>query len=419
VQLTARAARPAVRTWVEAAVLFAFRLAAAVAVALFGARGLGRLSTFGIALRPGNRGLVAAFFHWDSVRYLYVAAHGYTHKSLTVYFPLYPLMVRAVHALGVSYAGAALAVSWTAVFLFTGAFVHLVRRQWGEARWLPVVLFALWAPASFFYFAGYPEGTEILLLTVVLISVHQRRFWLAAGAAGLASASSPFGVVFVVPVLVGIIQDARTRRAAPGTADEGEPAHAAGRGRWWQHTWFRAVGAVVVSELGAIAYCIYLWVRFDAPFEFEQAQAQWNRQLTYPFHGVVWSIGRMLHGQLIGVASLNGNFDVTDAIDDVVTVAVTLAIVWIVVKVGWRNLGRSPLLPGLVLSAFWLLFNVCNATAGGLSPEALARHLGVLVPVYMAVAYVRRAELVSGLFAGSVVLGTMAQTIYAHNLWFT
>jgi hypothetical protein len=415
VQLTARPARPAVRTWVEAAVLFAVRLAAAVVVALFGAHGLGRMSTFGISLRPGDRGLVAAFFHWDSVRYLYVAAHGYTHKSLTVYFPLYPLMVRAVHVLGFSYAGAALAVSWTAAFLFTAAFIHLVRRQWNERRWLPVVLLALWAPASFFYFSGYPEGTEVLLLTVVLICVQQRRFWLAAGAAGLASASSPFGVVFVVPVLVGLVQDARTRRAASDGSDRSDAV----RPPWWRGTGPRLVGAAVVSELGAIAYCIYLWVRFDAPFEFEQAQAQWNRQITYPFHGVVWSIGRMLHGQLIGVASLNGNFDVTDAIDDIVAVAVTLALVWIVVKVGWRNLGRSPLLPGLVLSVLWLLFNVTNATAGGLSPEALARHLGVLVPVYMAVAYVRRAEIVSGIFAGSVMLGTMAQTIYAHNLWFT
>jgi hypothetical protein len=429
VQLTARLARPAVRIWVAAVVLFAFRLAAVVGVALFGARGLGPLSTFGIALRPGDRGLVASFFHWDSVRYLYVAAHGYTHKSLTVYFPLYPLMVRAVHALGPSYAGAALIVAWTAAFGFTAAFVHLVRGCWAERRWLPVVLLALWAPASFFYFSGYPEGTEVLLLTVVLICVQRRRFWLAALAAGVASASSPFGVVFVVPVVVGIVQDGLSRRAARGESadvDPGGDAAAAGPAapppasrHWWATTWARAVGAAVVAEFGAIAYCIYLWVRFDAPFEFEQAQAQWNRQLTYPFHGVVWSLDRMLHGQLIGVASLNGNFDATDAINDIVTVAVTLALVWIVVQVGWRNLGRSPLLPGIVLSAFWILFNVSNATAGGLSPEALARHLGVLVPVYMAVAYIRRSELVAGLFAGSVVLGTMAQTLYAHNLWFT
>lgn len=424
-QLTARLgplARPPVRTWVEAVVLYAFRLGAVLVVALFGARGLGPLSTFGIALRPGSRGLVGAFFHWDSVRYLSVAAHGYTNKSLTVYFPLYPLMVRAVHALGFTYAGAALAVAWVAAFLFTAALIHLVRGCWGEGRWLGVVLLALWAPASFFYFSGYPEGTEVLLLTVVLICVQRRRFWLAAGAAGLASASSPFGVVFVIPVVVGIVQDARLRgldRSAMPEELVAAPETTEHETRWWEPTWVRVVGAAVVSELGAIAYCIYLWVRFNAPFEFEQAQAQWNRQLTWPFHGLVWSVGRMLHGQLIGAASLNGNFDVTDAIDDVVTVAVTLALVWIVWRVGWRNLGRSPLLPGLVLSVFWLLFNVTNATAGGVSPEALARHLGVLVPVYMAVAYVRRAELVGGLFAGSVVLGTMAQTLYAHNLWFT
>lgn len=401
--VAARLGRGALRPWLEGAVLFAVRAVAVLAVAGFAARGLGPLSTFGIALRPGDRGLVAAFFHWDSVRYLSIAAHGYTNRSLTVYFPLYPMVVRAVHLLGLSYAHAALVVSWTVAFLLTVAVIVLVRECLGVSRWLSVVLLVLWAPASFFYFSGYPEGMEVLALTLVLIWVRRGRFVAAAVAAGVASASAPFGLLFVVPVLVGIVQD----RMAAGPA---QPA---------RRLWGRLAAAVVLGELGAIAYISFLWARFGAPFEFETAQAQWNRQVTWPFHGLFWSVGRMLHGQLIGTPAFNGNFVVTDAIDDAVTVAVVVALVALCVHIARRGQWRSPLLPGVVLSGVWTIFNVCNATAGGVSPEALARHLGVLVPVYLAVALLRRAEVSSGIFALSVVLGTVAQTLFSHNLWFT
>ena len=393
-----RLRRPPLRPWVEGAALFAIRAVAIVFVAEFATRGLGPLSGFGIALSPGSRALVPSFFHWDAVRYLQIAEHGYPHQWLTVYFPLYPLLVRVGVDLGLGDTHASLLISWVSTYLLTVSLVYFVRQCLGFTRWLGVVLLALWAPASFFYFCGYPESTEALLLTLVLILVFKRRLLLAAVAAGIASASAPIGVLFVIPVLVGFAQQ------RPETL-----------------RWARLVVAAVVSELGAVAYCLYLWVKFDAPFAFESAESdpQWNRKFTYPFKGVIWSLDRMVHGQLIGTPSLNGNFVVADLIDDLVAVGATVSLGLLLLSVGRRRLVGSPLLPGIALAVIMLVFNVCDSTAGGLSPEALARHLLVAVPIYFVVAYWRRPELTSGLLAGSAVLATAAQTLYFHNLWFT
>jgi hypothetical protein len=393
-----RLRRPPLRVWVDGGLLFTFRAVAIVFVAEFAVHGLGPLSGFGIALVPHSRALVPSFFHWDAVRYLQIAEHGYTHQWLTVYFPLYPLLVHLGHDLGLSDTHAALLISWVSTYLLTVALIYFVRQCLGLTRWVGVVLLALWAPASFFYFSGYPESIEALLLTLVLILVFKRRLLLAAVVAGVASASAPIGVLFVLPVLVGFFQ-----QRAEGVK------------------WVRLLAAVVLSELGAVAYCLYLWTKFDAPLAFESAESdpQWNRKFTYPFKGVVWSLDRMVHGQLIGTPSFNGNFVVTDLIDDVVAVAATVSLVLLVYTVGRRRLAGSPLLPSLVLGIVVLVFNVCDSTAGGLSPEALARHLLIVVPIYFVVAYWRRPELTSGLLAGSVVLATVAQTLFAHNLWFT
>lgn len=384
--------------WVDGAVLFVFRAVAIVLVAEFAIHGLGPLSGFGIALVPNSRALVPGFFHWDAVRYLQIAEHGYTHQSLTVYFPLYPLLVRVGQQLGLSDTHAALLISWASTYLLTVALIYFVRQCLGLARWLGVVLLALWAPASFFYFSGYPESSEALLLALVLILVFKRRLLWAAVAAGVASASAPIGVLFVIPVLIGFLQQ-----------------------REGGLQWVRLLAAAVVSELGVIAYCLYLWVKFDAPLAFESAESdpQWNRKFTYPYKGVIWSLDRMVHGQLIGTPSLNGNFVVTDLIDDIVAIAATVSLGLLLYVVGRRRLAGSPLLPGIVLAVAMLAFNVCDSTAGGLSPEALARHLLLVAPLYFVVAYWRRPELTSGLLAGSVVLATVAQTLYFHNLWFT
>jgi hypothetical protein len=379
--------------------VFAVRAVVILATAAFAVHTLGDVSTFGTALSPGTRSIILSLFHWDSVEYLQVAVHGYVSSdpAQAAYFPLYPLMVRWLHDLiGVSYPHAALAISWTATYLLAVTACYLARNCLGFRNWSRVAVLLLWAPASFFFFSGYPESCEALLLTVVLILVYRQQFVWAALVCGVASALAPDGAFFVVPVIVGMVQ--------------GPP-----RGRRW--TTVLAVAAL--SEIGIIVYSLYLRSVYGSVLAFVHAEKYWNRQLTYPFHGLFWTFNRMLHHQVLGNPPQNGNWVATYTIDNIVTVVATVALVYLVVKVGWRNLWRSPLLPSLALAALALLFNVSDATGGGVTSEALARHLGVLVPLFFAGAYLRRSETYSSILAGSVVMGTMAQILFCLGLWFT
>jgi hypothetical protein len=370
-----------------------------LATAAFAVHTLGDVSKFATALVPGTRSVILSLFHWDSVKYLQVAAHGYTKSdpARAAYYPLYPLMVRWLHdLLGVSYAHAALAISWTATYGLAVAVTYLARNCFGFRNWSRVVVLLLWAPGSFFFFSGYPESSEALLLTVVLILVFRRQFVWAAVVSGAASALAPLGAFFVLPILLGMAQNPPQRRR-----------------------WATVVAVLALSEVGMIAYAVYLRSVYGSLLAFVHAEKYWNRTLTYPFHGVIWTFDRMLHHQVLGIPAQNSNWVTTYTIDNIVTLAATFALVFLLVKVGWRDLWRSPLLPGLAVSAAALLFNVCDATAGGLTSEALARHLGVLVPLFFAAAYLRRSETYSGILAGSAVMGTMAQILFCLGLWFT
>lgn len=387
--LTRLLLRPAGRCWVDGLVIFAVRAVSILLVGEFAVRGLGPLPDYTVSLFPHSRSLFDNFFHWDAVRYVQIAQHGYVHRYDSVYFPLYPLLVRV---LPFADTAGALVVSWLATYLFLVALTYYLRHCLGLRRWSPVVLLAAFAPASFFYFAAYPEPLEALALVLVLILVHRQRPLAAAVVAGVSTAVAPICVFFALPIVVDL---ARRRR------------------------WLRAVASGVVAELGGAAYVLYLWQRFHSPLLFysEESTPQWNRRLTYPFHGVVWSLDRILHGQLVGAPPYNGDAVMADVINDLATIGATVALVALVVHV-WRRRDLD-LLPGVAVTVVMFGFNVCDATAGGVSPEALARHLLVVVPLYLPLAYLRRTQLATAAVTGSAVLAVMAQTLYFHNLWFT
>jgi hypothetical protein len=386
--------------------VFVVRAAVVLVVAEVGIHAFGRLFFLSPGLGGPHASFVLSFFHWDAVHYQTIALHGYDQRPLTVFFPLYPLLIAAVHATGVPAPDAALALSWAATAGAAAALVHLARDCLGLERWWAVVVLALWSPASFFFFTGYPESFEVLLLALVLVLVARRRFAPAAAAAGVASALAPFGAFFVIPVVVGMVQAHVSARSA---------ARPAGAGRLAA----RLAAAAVVGEAGLVAYAAFLWARFGSPFTFDSAQSGWGRTFTYPLHSLIWPIVRTLAGQLVGDPRYNANVVATDSIDIAVALAALTAVVVLAVTVARQGVRASVLLPGTVLAGLAVLFELSNAPAGGNSPEALARHLGVVVPLFVAGASVRRAESLAGLVAASAVLGTVAQVFFFHGMWFT
>src|SRR5689334_9842602 len=166
-------ARPRARLRGDAAVGQAWRalwvsrllvwVSAAAAAALFGLSARVQLFDPGAVTRPfgpvGNV-LVAPLARWDSVWYLAIANDGYPagDPRRAAFFPLYPLLVRAVNALVGSPIVAGVAVSLTC-FAVALVFLHrLTALELGPAAADETVWALALFPAAVFFSAVYSEA---------------------------------------------------------------------------------------------------------------------------------------------------------------------------------------------------------------------------------------------------------------------
>jgi hypothetical protein len=145
-----------------------------------------------------------AFGVWarfDTLWYLHISAQGYDRPEASVFFPLYPILIRVASRF-LPPLGAALGISTLAAFFLFWGLYELLRTELSPARvHQTVFLCAVW-PASFIFFAAYSESLLFALILWSLVMARNER-WLAAALLGCAaSITKAAGVVVLVPLLV-------------------------------------------------------------------------------------------------------------------------------------------------------------------------------------------------------------------------
>lgn len=206
--------------------------------------------------------LVAPAARWDSVWYLTIAHDGYGGDlARPAFFPLYPLLARAAGAVvggpltgGIVVSGLCLA----------GALVLLHRltalELGDEAARLTVWVLAAF-PMSFFLSAVYAEALFLLLSVGCLLAARTERWAWAAGLGVLATATRSAGLVLLVPLAVL----AWEQRGSGGLRRLAWPA---------------------LVPVGAAAFSGWLaWRGAGASTPYD-AQAVWNRELSWPLAGL-------------------------------------------------------------------------------------------------------------------------------------
>jgi hypothetical protein len=163
---------------------------------------------------------------WDGRLYTQIAAQGYPHGftytpsgQLTgnnlAFFPLYPLLIRAVHATTGLGWGAAAVLSAQLAMIAALFMVHrLMTRLYGRrTATLAVSLLAAAQPMSVTFFMAYSESLFLALAAATLLAAH-RRAWLTAGwCAFLTGLTRPVGVAVIAALaLAALIQARRDRR---------------------------------------------------------------------------------------------------------------------------------------------------------------------------------------------------------------
>lgn len=219
---------------------------------------------------------------WDADWYRRIALHGYAHvphEGLR-FFPLFPLLARALAALpGVSVASALLVLSNGFALLY-GLLLYRLARQEGMSTGPAgrVVWVAALAPAGFVMVMGYAEALSGCLIVGIMLLVRSGRWWPAAGLGLLAGALRPTGCVVTVLVL---IEAARQLRGI-GAAD------LLGR-----------LAAVTAPALGLLSYLVWVGYRFGSPLEPFRVQTSGSLR-GGTFVNPAAAVGSALRGLLAG-----------------------------------------------------------------------------------------------------------------------
>ena len=201
-----------------------------------------------------------AFGWWDGWWYVGIARKGYEffrpgRQSPVAFFPAYPL--------GMRYLGSFVGGPLVAGFLLTvasGLAIAVLFHRWcvaklGTARARLAVLLLLLYPFAFYLMgAVYADALFVAASLAAFLAMENDRPVLAGLAGVVATASRPVGAALVLGLWVlamerkGIFAGLGRREVAARL----RPADA----------------ALLLAPFGLVAYCLFLWARFDQPFAF-------------------------------------------------------------------------------------------------------------------------------------------------------
>jgi Gpi18-like mannosyltransferase len=212
---------------------------------------------------PGWHDLFTVWERFDALWFLRIATDGYrASDGSAVFFPLFPLTIRAVsfliggHPLAAGFIVSNLSILGALVVLY-----FLTTSELSEHAARSTVLYVALFPTSFFFFMPYSESLFLLLAVTAFWGARRDRWLVAAVAAALAAATRSVGIVLVPALAVEALLQWRERdvRLAPRLA------------------------AAAFAGSGTLAYLAYWGAKTGdwlAPID---QQANWERHASWPW----------------------------------------------------------------------------------------------------------------------------------------
>jgi hypothetical protein len=200
---------------------------------------------------------------WDGIWYRRVAVHGYLfvpgHQSDTAFFPLYPILLRAVHVTGLPLDAAGLLLSNLFLLAALLALYELGLALLPAADARRAAIFVAVFPTSYVFSMIYPESLVLgCMALAVLLAVRGR--WLGCSfVAAAAALARPEGAMLMLPLAAIAVEQWRT--LAPDK-----------RGR--------AVAAVLAGPAALVSFLLYLGWAVHDPFAWNETQQTWGRSFS-------------------------------------------------------------------------------------------------------------------------------------------
>jgi hypothetical protein len=247
---------------------------------------------------PGNVVVDALGSRWDTGFYVSIAEEGYRYEGVPLpsvaFFPLLPLLMRAVTPLAGDTLVAGIVVSNVALLLAMILFYRLVAESWDEQVASRAVWYLLIFPTAFFGAAIYTESL-FLLMAIGALYFTRRRYWELAALLGIAAGMSRLTGLIVVPMLL-------VEWLGQWKKTEGR------KGR------FLLTGLIPFAPLvGLGAFMVYLQSAFGDPLAFLHGTEAWGRTPQSPLVMIGELLQRPAEGW--GRAVLAGNIHFDNWID--------------------------------------------------------------------------------------------------------
>jgi len=344
--------------------------------------------------------LADSWNRWDAVNYTRIAQYGYlsqNHPFDPAFFPLFPLLVRAVAWLigNQGYVIVGIVISnlafLGAMFVIYEIAADMLGEQIGRRTLLYLSLF----PTAFYFFAAYTESLFLLCTASCFLALRRRR-WLIAGICGLfAALTRNAGIFLVIPYLYEVWlsrEDSSLRLKA--ILAESKPL-------------LVRLLPILLIPLGMAIYMYYCWKISGNPLRFASVQDHWGRHATWPFVGI-WR-------NLVEIFWLQP-FTSTNTAHDLLDLSATLGFIALAIA-GWRKLRTSYTL-WLVLLLFTTL--IAPATTALADPlQSNQRFVLVMFPAFITLAalgvkYPRLHQAIMVFFP--LLLGVLS-LIFVMNRW--
>lgn len=206
-------------------------------------------------INPQSGDFLNRLGNWDGGHYLGIAEFGYSEKYQYAFFPLYPLLIKAVNILTQNYLVSSLLISIISSFLAIHLLFNLIHLDFDRKIAEGVVLVLLMFPTSFYFLTAYSEGLFLFLVLATFLNLRKNNLVLATAAAALASATRVFGVALVLALIIEV---------------------------WTKQGINKSNWYVLLAPFGLVIYCWYLFNQTGDPFYFITAQSHWQRVLTPP-----------------------------------------------------------------------------------------------------------------------------------------
>jgi hypothetical protein len=221
--------------------------------------------------------LVAPAARWDAHWFLSIAEHGYQRLPDAAFFPLYPLLVRALGTVTGSPLVAGMVLS-TGAFAVALVLTHrLAALELGSEPARLAVLLTAFAPMAFFFSAVYSESLYLALSLGAFYAARTGRWESAAVLVALCAATRSAGILVALGVMMLNLYGPRTDRVPDRPRARFAPRYAVRR---------ELLGPVMGAAIGLGLYLAYLSAELGDPWAPFRAQEVWFREFAGPFVGV-------------------------------------------------------------------------------------------------------------------------------------